>query len=69
MLIESTDLHNRLKHLMIDARDSSMLFSHYKVAVDVIQKIIDIVEDIETTTAGLNAQHKYAAALEGLKDK
>lgn len=56
MLIESSELCRRLSILMKDARESAMVFSHYKVAVECIEKMKDIIEDIEAATSWASSE-------------
>ncbi len=69
MLIDSDELMKRLARLKYDLNESKAYFSQYRAAADCIQKMEDIIADIEADTAGKNAQHKYASALEGLREK
>lgn len=69
MLIESDELEQRIKSMMKDARESLMVFSHYKLVIECLDNVRDIIRDIEVSTAFRNAQHKYASALEELSRK
>ena len=48
MLIDSHELHGKLYVLAREIRDSRALFSEYKIAIETIQKVHDIVDELES---------------------
>lgn len=57
MLIESTELLERIKRMRNDVHESKAYFSQFKAAMDCIDKLIDIIEDMEATASGNNAKN------------
>lgn len=64
MLVESNEIHRCLKNWIIDARTSQMLFSEYKLVVDCIEKMRDILDFVECETTASNLRTKFNLELE-----
>ena len=61
MLIESSELMKKVgKNEIRFKRRGKSYFSQYKAAIDCIQKMEDIIADIEAETSAKNSEDKYA---------
>lgn len=69
MLIDSAELHAKLYILAREVRDSRLLFSQYKQLLALIQKVHNIIDELEAATAGEKAIRRYSEALKGPADK
>jgi len=69
MLIESQELLKRIARMKYDIHESKAYFSQYKAAIDCIDKLEDIIADLEAQTSKNSASYAHAEALRGLHEK
>ncbi len=69
MLIDSEEVYERINVVMQDAIDNIYLIRSRKDVIRYLEALKHLVISLEAVTSGKNAQHKYAEALQGLKDK